>query len=115
MKVIQLALGQRMIPDQTEEIEISKRVLREGLTIFESVFGYKSKSFIAPNFIYHTDLEQTLYENGVRYIQGMKYQKLPLMGRSKREMIRHYQGEKNQLGQYLSGEKLCVRTFPIPG
>ena len=59
--------------------------------MFETVFGYISQSFIAPNFVYHSDLEFMLHDNGVRYIQGMKYQKLPLMCRSKREMIRHYQ------------------------
>jgi alpha-amylase/alpha-mannosidase (GH57 family) len=66
--------------NQIEDIENHKESVREGLTMFESVFGYKSKSFIAPNFVYHSDLEPTLYENGVRYIQGMKYQKIPLLG-----------------------------------
>jgi len=86
--------------NQTEEIENQKQVLHEGLKIFNSLLGYISKSFIAPNFIYHSDLEPILYEAGVRYIQGMKYQKLPLMGNDKRKMIRHYQGERNGLGQY---------------
>jgi hypothetical protein len=86
--------------NQIEEIENHKQALREGLSFFESIFGYTSKSFIAPNFIYHPDLEPTLSEMGVRYIQGMKYQKLPLMGNDSRAMVRHFQGEKNGLGQY---------------
>lgn len=75
-------------------------VLADGFKLFEKLFGYKSKSFIANNFIYHPSLNQTLKDHGVEYIQGMKYQKLPLEGNRKRELLRHNTGEVNQYGQH---------------
>ncbi|REL24729.1 hypothetical protein DYD21_16305 [Rhodohalobacter sp. SW132] len=86
--------------DTTEDIKKQREIIREGLDMFESLFGYRSKSFIAPNFVYPSDLNEPLFQKGVRYIQGMKYQKLPMLDRPKREMVRHYQGEKNEAGQY---------------
>jgi hypothetical protein len=71
----------------------------KGLSLFESLFGFKSQSFIANNFIWDSGLEPVLKSSGVSVIQGMKYQKLPLFEEKKRKMIRHYLGEKNDQGQ----------------
>jgi hypothetical protein len=40
-----------------------------------------------------------LHQHGIHYIQGMKYQKHPLLKGSKHKHIRHRQGEINRLGQ----------------
>ncbi len=74
--------------------------IRNGLRLFEKLFGYKSMSFIATNFIWSSQLNWALYQEGVRYFQGMKYQKLPLLNGNKREMVRHHLGDRNDLGQY---------------
>lgn len=76
--------------------------IKTGLDNFKSVFGFESKSFIANNFIWDTDLEKTLAENGVMYLQGMKYQKLSKMDDKQRKMIRHYIGEQNKNQQIYS-------------
>lgn len=81
------------------DLDHQKAYLRVGAVLFEELFGFKSESYIATNFIIHTDLLETLHELGVKYIQGMKYQKHPILNNSKREMVRHYMGEKNALGQ----------------
>lgn len=70
-----------------------------GLTLFEQLFGFRSKSFIANNFIWNSTLNGTLYSNGVEFLQGMKYQILPKIGNNKRQLIRHQVGEKNNLDQ----------------
>lgn len=81
------------------ELLFQKEIIKEGLLLFEGIFGFKSTSFIANNFIWDTSLNAVLSENGVKTIQGMKYQKLPLLDKTKRKMIRHYVGEVNNLGQ----------------
>jgi len=86
--------------ENLEELDEHREIIRHGLEQFEKHFGYKSESFIAPNFVYHPDLNKTLFENGVQYIQGMKYQKLPIAGKNKREMLRRIHGRKNELGQF---------------
>lgn len=85
--------------DHKSELDFQGQIIREGLNMFEEIFGYRSESFIAPNFISHPELDRTLCEKGVRYIQGMKYRKLPFLGKSSRTMVRRIQGETNDLGQ----------------
>jgi len=79
-------------------LPILEDAIRDGLRMFEEIFGYRSESFIANNFIWSSSLNRVLREEGVRYLQGMKYQKLPLLNGEDRKMIRHYLGEKNKFG-----------------
>jgi hypothetical protein len=76
--------------------------IKSGLTLFEQLFGYKSESFIANNFIWDEALNQTLNFNGIKYLQGMKYQLLPKVNNEKRLVKRHYLGERNNLNQYYT-------------
>ena len=96
------------------EIEQHKIQINEGLNLFKEIFGYESKSFIANNFIWHSELNKTLKENGVKTIQGMKYQLLPLMHVRKRVKVSHYIGEKNNLNQlYLIRNCVFEPTFSL--
>jgi hypothetical protein len=74
--------------------------INSGLILFEELFGYKSKSFIANNFIWNSTLNSALKANGIEFLQGMKYQILPKNGYEKRKLVRHYLGKKNNLGQF---------------
>jgi hypothetical protein len=86
--------------DDKSEIEDQKLYLREGLESFEEIWGFKSESFIAPCYIWHSKLEETLREYGVKYIQGLINQFEPLDKQEyKYKKIYHYQGQKNKLGQ----------------
>lgn len=87
--------------DAMEQKEIfgHSEIILDGVKIFQKLFGYKSKSFIANNFIWSPDIEPALKKGGVRYIQGMKYQKMPLLNSKKREMLRHHVGDRNVTGQ----------------
>ncbi|MFY7732911.1 MAG: hypothetical protein ACOVSR_05465 [Bacteroidia bacterium] len=76
--------------------------IRSGLILFEQLFGYKSESFIANNFIWNSALNKTLIYNGIKYLQGMKYQLLPKLNNEKRLFKRHYLGEVNDLKQYYN-------------
>ena len=80
-------------------LDIAKESIASGLNLFEEIFGYRSKTFIANNFIWASDLEKTLSVHGVEYLQGMKYQFLPLQEGGKRERIRHWFGQTNEFGQ----------------
>src|SRR5690606_814881 len=62
----------------SEDIEDYKNILREGVDLFKQIFGYTSKSFIAPTYTWHPDLELALKNLGVEYLQGMIHQRIPL-------------------------------------
>ena len=77
------------------ELDFMKESLQDGLKIFESLFGYRAESFIPNNYIWPSALNTTLQENGVNYMQGMKYQLLPKpFGTDKRRKIRRYNGQR---------------------
>ena len=54
-----------------EEVQANE-IAKDGLLIFEELFGFKSQSFIAPNYTWGKSLEKTVAECGVKYIQGQK-------------------------------------------
>jgi hypothetical protein len=82
-----------------KELVFQQYAIKEGLDLFEKIFKFRSKSYIANNFVWDLSLNEALFENGIRFLQGMKYQKLPYFYGSKRKMIYHYTGQKNQFGQ----------------
>lgn len=75
-------------------------IITDGLKLFESLWGYKSKSFIAPCYVWDSSLEKTLFSEGVKYLQGIPVQLSPLKeNETQRGRRYHFQGEKNVLGQ----------------
>lgn len=83
------------------EILNQRRIIEEGVSLFRKIFGYKPKSFIANNFIWDESLNVILKVNGVDILQGMKYQKRPLLNETKHPLIRHYTGQKLKEQVYL--------------
>ena len=85
--------------NKEEELGIHKQVIKEGLDLFEKIFGYRSKSFIAPCYVWHSDLNETLHENGINYIQGIRHQLEPSNEHFKYNHLPHILGEYNHHGQ----------------
>lgn len=81
-----------------DEIAGMKESLNEGLLLFEEIFGYRSKSFIPPCYTWDSELESVLYNNGVRYLQGLIVQLVPKgsFGNYKRRY--HYLGSMSKSG-----------------
>jgi hypothetical protein len=85
--------------EDPNDIEYQKLIIKDGLKIFYELFGYKSASFIANNFIWDSQLNSTLFENGVSILQGMKKQYLPVYNHKYHKSLSHSTGEYNALGQ----------------
>jgi len=85
-----------------ESLEVEKKIIREGTQLFEKIFGYKSKSFIAPAYTWRPELEPTLKSCGIDYLQGLPLQQIPVNDYPnwKSKSKYHYLGQKNALGQY---------------
>jgi hypothetical protein len=77
-----------------------KIVIDEGISIFESLFHYVSKSFIAPSYTWHSDLNSTLAGKGVRYLQGIPFQYEPnIMSGPRYSKLFHHCGQRNKSSQ----------------
>lgn len=78
-------------------------ILKDGLDLYERIFGFRSKTFIAPCYIWPSDIEATLADSGIVSLQGSWYQKQPLQGKpGKYKNIFHYTGEKSKQGIYYT-------------
>lgn len=82
------------------EIEEQKIALKEGLKIFEEIFGYRSITFIAPCYIWSRKLNEILWQMGIKGFQGGWWQFEPIPGKEhKFKKLFHYTGQRNKLGQ----------------
>jgi hypothetical protein len=82
-----------------DEISHHSEILKEGLKLFSDIFGYRSQSFIANNFIWDASLNNVLANEGVKFIQGMRYQKSPFFDNEFHKLIIHYTGQRNEYNQ----------------
>jgi len=73
-------------------------IVKEGLELFEKIFGNKSESFIAPNYIWSPDFDKSIAEMGVLYYQGNRKMKEPC-GDGSVNLMSHTLGEQNKFGQ----------------
>jgi len=80
-----------------DELDYHKNVIKEGLDLFEKIFGYKAEYFVPPNGPFNNSLNRTLFENGVRFRSTSKVQKEPL-GNGKTRKVLHWLGQKDKNG-----------------
>lgn len=79
---------------ETCEIEADNQKLIEGLDLFEKLFSFRSKTFIAPCYTWSPSHEYALKKGGVTHFQGISMQRVPY---SKSKF--HYLGMRNNLSQ----------------
>ncbi len=84
--------------NQTEK-EFVEDSVKSGLELFETIWGFKSKSVIAPCYQWHSTLEETFNNKGIQLIQGGRAQKSPNFNGFGNKVIHHYNGQKNRLNQ----------------
>lgn len=86
--------------ESEDEINFQKDSISNGLQMFQDIFGYKSATFIAPCYIWSTELEPLLASKAVRGIQGSWYQLQPTIGKNTKFKKKfHYLGQKNKNNQ----------------
>jgi hypothetical protein len=84
--------------DERDKIE-KEEIISDGLKIFESLFNYRSTSFIATNYVWHEELNKILSENNVEFIQGSQFQLIPKGNFGGFERKFHYIGQQNRFKQ----------------
>lgn len=71
-------------------------IIASGIELFQSIFKYWPKSFIAPCYKYHPALNNVLLRYGVKYMQGARTQIVPIEDSDLGfKRVYHYTGEKN--------------------
>lgn len=84
--------------DSKEELDYIKASIENGLKQFEEVFGFKSKSTVAPCYVWDHAIEEVFAQNSVQTFQGSYQQNCPVHGRAFKKKYR-YSGQTNNLEQ----------------
>ncbi len=86
---------------QLDELEFQRESITEGTKLFEQIFGYKSKTFIAPCYKWSNKLNNTFNDNGIECFQGNWIQLEPQPGQKHKFQKRvHFLGQRNSLNQH---------------
>lgn len=101
-KNIQAALDRYYIAG---EIEFQKQWIKDSAQIFKDTFGYYSKSFIAPAYIWHNDLYSDLVDSNVKSLQGIKLQYEP-----KNKLSNDYNKKLHYTGEIDKNSNLIYTT-----
>ena len=87
--------------DESEQ-QFIKNAIKEGLNLFEHLFGYRSISAISPCYVWDDFIEKCYFDEGINYIQSGFFQKYPTYQkeRTNKKGAYHFCGERNKSGQY---------------
>lgn len=90
-------------PNSIEDIDFHRNRLLLAAKYFKELYGYESKSFIAPCYIWNKQHENIFNEIGVELIQCGTFQLYPIVGKvSHFKKKLHFTGELNRLKQKYS-------------
>jgi hypothetical protein len=81
-----------------DEKEAVRRAQLEGLQLFETLFGFRSRTLIPTNYVWSSDFNRDVFEAGVEGFQGA-----PVMKEQQTDgssvPVKRVLGERNELGQ----------------
>jgi hypothetical protein len=82
-----------------QDFQEKMKILRIGLKIFRDKFGFPSESFVACNYIYPEEMEKSLSDFGVKYIQGQRGHLSPNICTGETKVKRNFTGQVNSFNQ----------------
>ena len=88
------------------ENEKLSEIIIDGLNAYENIFGYRARHFNPPGGREHSILHQTLFNNGIDFIDSMRFHK-EHQGLNQYKRHFNYTGKMNEFGQFLM-VKNCV-------
>ena len=81
-----------------EDIMGQRKVIEEGVNLFEKIHGYKADFFVPPNGPFNNSLEEIAASKGIKYMSASKIQKEP-QGQGQLKTKFHWLGQTNSHGQ----------------
>ena len=82
---------------ESAEINGLNDILLNGLDLFESQLGFKSESFIPPNYVFNRIMEPTLKKKQVKFFQTQRFQIEPVNDKAYKTVFR-YTGQRSTNG-----------------
>lgn len=82
---------------EMSELEVHKEILKEGLDLFEKLFGYKAEYFVPPNGHINNKLNSVCFDSGIKFRSSAKIQVEPA-GDGKVKKKVHWLGQRDKSG-----------------
>ncbi|MFZ4435689.1 MAG: polysaccharide (de)acetylase [Flavobacterium psychrophilum] len=92
--------------------ELANQIISDASQSFFEMFGFYSKSFIAPNYVWGQRMEEVLSKYKVEYLQGGNTQSIPLV--HGKRLKRNGFGSKNSTGQKYLIRNASFEPFSDP-
>ena len=99
--------------ENIDQLPYQKEIIKDGLNLFEKLFGYRASYFVPPNGPFNNQLEAVAASEGIRFMFAPKIQYEPL-GEGKIKKRFHYPGQQNRHGQYYLSRN-CFFEQSEPG
>ena len=93
-------------------LKVIESILNDACKLFEKIFGYNSLSFIAPCYIWSEEVEKVLSENGVKSLQGIRLQSIPLEDSVGYYKKSNYTGKGNNFKQIYTVRNAVFEPSP---
>jgi hypothetical protein len=77
------------------DIEVQAAIIKDGLDLFEKIFGYRASYFVPPNGPFNNQLQKTAADGGIQFMYADRLQNEP-QGLAKTRKKFHWLGLKNQ-------------------
>jgi hypothetical protein len=98
---------------ELSELEEHIEILRDGLGLFEKLFGYKAEYFVPPNGRINNKLNFTCYGNGIKFRSASNIQ-IESVGNGKDKRVLHWLGQEESNGiRYII--RNCIFEPSVPG
>ena len=80
-----------------EDYAFACNAIKEGLDLFEKLFGFRPFTMIAPNYTWDAEIEMAAWQNGIRIMQGGHVQRPSYYAKSQgAKYKRHHTGQKSK-------------------
>lgn len=80
--------------NQENQYAYFEPIMRDADALFQQTWGFQSKTFIAPCFTWHADLNPLFVKLGIKGLQGQYYQVEPTKGKAGFEVTYHFTGKR---------------------
>jgi hypothetical protein len=85
----------------SEDLNAIQDSIKEGLKMFESVFGKKSETTICPCYVWDHNVERVFNGAGINTFQGSKYQNIPVIDSKNFKRKLRYLGQRESDNIYF--------------
>jgi hypothetical protein len=93
-----------------KELEVIRDIIKDGLSLFEDIFGFNSNSTVCPCYVWDSNVE-SYFGSKIRLYKGSKFQNIPIIENQDYKKKFHYNGEKINANYYSIRNVLFEPSF----